>query len=54
MSEAENAWRLWQLLRMLVDMLWERYESEFTEFSVKEKRLDNWYYLRSDEDSLPF
>jgi hypothetical protein len=54
MSEAQNAWRLWQLLRMLVDMLWERYESEFTEFSAEEKRLDNWYYLQSDEDFLPF
>jgi hypothetical protein len=53
MSEAENAWRLWQLLRMLVNMLWERYESEFREFSNEENR-DKWHYLNSDETSVPF
>jgi hypothetical protein len=55
MTESECAWRLWQLLRMLVDMLWEYYQDEFTEFSTQERMRNKWRYLHPDEeDLLPF
>jgi hypothetical protein len=55
MTEAECAWRLWQLLRMLVDMLWEYYQDEFTEFSTQELKRHTWYYVDPDDEGfLPF
>lgn len=32
MNEAEQAWRIWNLLQMLSDALWERYESAFLDY----------------------
>jgi hypothetical protein len=54
MSEAENAWRLWQLLQLLANMLCERYKREFTEFSAEEKRLNNYYAADIDDTGIPF
>jgi hypothetical protein len=54
MSEAENAWRLWQLLQLLANMLCERYKREFTEFSAEEKRLNNCYAAGIDDTEIPF
>lgn len=54
MNEAENAWCLWQLLKLLADMLYERYKREFTEFSAEEKRLNNGYAAGINDTGIPF
>lgn len=37
MDEACDAWRLWHLLQMVSDALWERYESAFMDFCAEER-----------------
>jgi hypothetical protein len=53
MSEAEEAWRLWQLLQSLGDALWERYESAFMDFCGEDSR-DIEYAFVDQRDDLPF
>lgn len=53
MSEAEEAWRLWNLLQALGDALWERYESAFMDFCGEDSR-DNGYTVVERRDDFPF
>ena len=36
LSEAKQAWLLWQLLQELSDLLWNHYEEEFLDFVLEE------------------
>lgn len=59
MSEAEEAWRLWQLLHLLSNALWERYESAFMDFCGESDRSTDvavsWLPPAGERaDDLPF
>jgi hypothetical protein len=42
MSEAQEAWALWQQLQTLSDDIWSRYENAFVDFCIAEAE-DNQY-----------
>lgn len=45
-SEQDRAWRIWNLLLELQDLLWDRYESEFIERHLAEE--DRRWSIKSD------
>lgn len=57
MSEAEEAWRLWHLLQVLSDELWNKYESAFMDFCGEDMHnADSSAVMREQfgEEDLPF
>ena len=39
-SEAQLAWRIWQMLEELNGLLWTRYEDQFLSFAMEEEEQD--------------
>ena len=39
-SEAQLAWRIWQMLEELNSLLWNRYEDQFLSFAMEEEEQD--------------
>lgn len=59
MNEAQEAWRLWHLLRLAGDALWDRYDREFMDFSSEQREYTGGCASPTErdvvlEDDLPF
>jgi hypothetical protein len=37
-KEVQTAWKIWILINRLNDLLWDRYEKEFSEFDLPEEK----------------
>jgi len=54
MSEAELAWKLWHVLQLLEEMLWERYESAFMDFCGEESYSQSRHRVMKQLHEDPF
>jgi hypothetical protein len=55
-EKARQAWRLWHLIRMVSDALWDYHEKEFLEF-CEQSHSENQYIGKScpkTDEEIPF